>query len=114
MFWKTLKLDCSDGSKLWKTMKMANDSALEDAMFLWLTQKWSLEKLISGPLVHEKALEISTKLDSPKDFKTSRGWLKNFNLQHGIRKLQIEGEILSYSFSTSQSYKKYFYNVIKK
>ena len=35
------KLDSSDGSKLRKTMKMAKDSALEDAMFLWFTQRRS-------------------------------------------------------------------------
>lgn len=59
-------------------MKISNDSALEDAIFLWFTQRHILGKLISGPLLCEKVLKImNTKLDGSKDFNDSTCWLKN-------------------------------------
>ncbi|KAI4471816.1 hypothetical protein MML48_1g12419 [Holotrichia oblita] len=50
---------------------------------------------ISGPLICEKALQVNEKLNGPKDFNTSSGWLKNFKTQHGIRELDIQGETFS-------------------
>ncbi|CAD5206278.1 unnamed protein product [Bursaphelenchus okinawaensis] len=39
---------------------------------------------ITGPILREKALEISHKLDI-KDFKASEGWLSRFKIRHGIK-----------------------------
>lgn len=75
-----------------KTLRTANDFALEDAMYIWFTQKQSLCEPLSGPLVSEKALQFNEMLGGPSDFKASSEWLKNFKVRHGIRQLDIEGE----------------------
>ena len=73
----------------------AKDSKLEDAVYVWFTQKRSMGEPISGPLLCEKALQFNEKLGGSPDFKASSGWLKNSKSRHGIRELQIEGEKLS-------------------
>lgn len=70
---------------------MANNTALEVAMFIWFKQKRSLGEPISGPLICERVLEFNDKLGGPSDFKNSTIWLENFKSKHGIR--EIQGEI---------------------
>ena len=67
-----------------KTLRTANQSALEDAMHIWFTQMRSLGKPISEPLICE-VLQMNEKLDGPTDFKASISWLKNIKISHGIR-----------------------------
>lgn len=51
------------GSKKRKTMRTAKDATLDDAVFLWFTQRRSVRQPISGPLLCEKALDLNkTKL----------------------------------------------------
>lgn len=90
-----LKLDSEEGTLKRKTARSANNTALEDAMYMWFTQRRSLGEPMSGPLICEKALQFNEKLNGPKDFKASSGWLKNFKTRHGIRELDIQGEKLS-------------------
>ncbi|GFS83491.1 jerky-like protein [Trichonephila clavipes] len=68
----------------------ANDVVIDLALYLWFSQRRSK----SDPLLCEKALELNEKFDGSAYFKASTGWLKNFKPRHGIRELQIEGEIL--------------------
>lgn len=91
-----------------KTFRTANNSALEDAMYVWFTQRRSLGEPLSGPLVCEKALQFNEKLGGPADFKASSGWLRNFKLRHGIRELEIHGEKLSSDLNAAETYKKRF------
>ena len=65
------KLNSEDGSKTRKTLRMANNTALKDAMFICFTQRRTLGEPISGPLVCGKALEFNDKLGGPPDFKAS-------------------------------------------
>jgi hypothetical protein len=88
-------LDWTDGSSMRKTMKLAENTKLDDAVYKWFLQKWSTGEPISGPLLCEKALLFSEKISGPSTtFQASTGWLKHFKSHHGIRELRIEGEKL--------------------
>lgn len=106
------KLDSDDGPKLRKTMRTAKDNSLEDAMFLWFSQRRSLGEPISGPLIYEKALYFNEKLGSPADFKASTGWLKNFKSWLGIRELNVQGEKLSSDSSAAEAFETTFSNFV--
>lgn len=101
----TTKLDSDDGPKCRKTLKTSQNTKLDDSVYLWFTQRRNLGEPISGPLICEKALQLNKKLNGPTDFKASTGWLKNFKMRHGIRELQIEGEILSGDSAASEEFK---------
>ena len=49
---------------------------------------------ISGPLLQERARQISLQLDGPSagTFKGSNGWLAKFRTRHGIKHRAISGE----------------------
>lgn len=106
------KLDSDDGSKLRKTTRTAKDSSLEDAVFLWFSQRRSLGEPVSGPLLCEKALYFNEKLGGPADFKASTGWLKNFKSRHGIRELNVQGEVLSSDIPAAETFKTTFLNFV--
>lgn len=72
-----------------KTMKMAKHSAVDDALYIWSTQKRSQGVPLSGPLLTEKALFFNQKLTEDSTFKASQGWLEKFKHRHGIRELNI-------------------------
>ncbi|KAK9701880.1 Tc5 transposase DNA-binding domain [Popillia japonica] len=72
------KLDSEEGTLKRKTARPANNKVLEDAMYIWFTQRRSLGEPISGPSICEKALQFNEQPNGPKDFKASSGWLKNF------------------------------------
>ena len=90
------KMDSTEGSLKRKTMKLASDTKLDDALYLWFAQKRSQGVPISGPILMAKALELNEKVNPGDDkFKASSGWLKNFQSRHGIRQLAIQGETMS-------------------
>ena len=73
------KMDSTEGSLKRKTMKLASDTKLDDALYLWFAQKRSQGEPISGPILMAKALELNEKVNPGDDkFKASSGWLKNF------------------------------------
>ena len=77
-------------------MKLASDTKLDDALYLWFAQKRSQGVPISGPILMAKALELNEKVNPGDDkFKASSGWLKNFQSHHGICQLAIQGETMS-------------------
>ncbi len=89
------KMDSTSGSLKRKTMKMASDSVLDDALYLWFAQKRSQGIPITGPILIAKALDLNSKINRDQQFKASSGWLKNFQTRHGIRQLSIQGETMS-------------------
>ena len=74
-----------------KTMRLADDEKLDEALYLWFVQKRSQDMPVSGPIVSEKAMQLlSSKLHesdptTPAEFQASRGWLWRFCNRHGIR-----------------------------
>lgn len=99
------QLDSSDGSSSRKTMKLASNTNLDDAVFKWFTQKRCQGEPISGPILCEKAVQFNEKLGGTSNFQASTGWLKRFKSRHGIRELQIEGEKLSADSSAAESFR---------
>ena len=98
------QLDFSDGSSSRKTMKLASNTNLDDAVFKWFTQKRCQGEPISGPILYEKEVQFNEKLGG-SNFQASTGWLKRFKSRHGIRMLQIEEEKLSANSSAAESFK---------
>ena len=77
-------------------MKLASDTKLEDAIYLWFAQKLCQGVPISGPIFITNDLELNEKVNPGDDkFTASSEWPKNFQLCHGIRQLTIQGEIMS-------------------
>lgn len=96
-----------------KTMKMAKNSSIDDALYLWFTQKRSQGVPLSGPLLAEKAMFFSQKMDENSTFKASQGWLEKFKHRHGIRELNIQGEQLSAAnIETINAYKEEFKSIV--
>lgn len=77
-----------------KTLKLAINKLLEDTLYLWFTQR-SLSEPKSGPLLCGKALDFNKQLNGPPNLKASSEWLNNFKQRHGIRQLDVQGEMLS-------------------
>lgn len=98
------KLKSEDGLKKRKTMRKANDTSLEDAVYMWYVQKLSQGEVVTGPLLCEKALELNSKLGGPPDFKASTGWLKNFRSRHGIKQIHSEKETFTGDTSAATSF----------
>ena len=99
------KMDSTAGSLKRKTKKMASDSLLVDALFLWFAQKRSQGIPISGPILMGKALELNERMNKDQQFKGSTGWLKNFQARHGIRHLAIQGETMSANVESVADFK---------
>ena len=99
-----------------KTMRMADDDKLDEALFLWFVQKRSQGMPISGPLLCEKAIQLNSKLygESAPPFKASRGWLWRFCNRHGMRQLSIQGEKLSSDMTAPDPFKKELQDLIEK
>ena len=99
---KILKLtnntETSEGLKR-KSLKLANDERLDQALYTWFIQQRSTGTPISGPLLQEKAKHFSMQLNGEsadhESFKASTGWLDKFKNRHGIRSLSIQGEKLA-------------------
>ena len=72
------KMDSTEGPSKRKTMKLASDTRLDDALYLWFAQKRSQGVPVSGPILMAKALELNGKI-SPEDvqFKAGTGWLNH-------------------------------------
>ena len=90
------KMDSTEGSLKRKTMKLATNVMLDEALYIWFAQKRSQGIPILGPILMAKALELNEKIcPGDQTFKASTGWLKNFQSRHGIRQLAIQGETMS-------------------
>lgn len=110
-----LKLNSEEGTLKRKTARSTNNTALEDAMYMWFTQRRSLGEPISGPLICEKALQFNEQLNRQTDFKASSGWLQNFKFRHGIRELDIQGENLSSDLEAGNTFiEKFIKDAIEK
>lgn len=97
-----------------KVMKSATNDKLDKALFLWFLQKKTLGEPISGPTLRKQALIFNSKMGDTSDFKASSGWLRNFKSRHGIRELNIEGEILTCNSTSAKKFKETFLNTIKR
>ena len=75
---------------------------VDAACWKWFCQQRSKGAPVSGVLLQEKARVFFAKLyldADPESFKGSTGWLRKFNLRHGIKNTALRGEILSANMS---------------
>lgn len=80
---------------------------VDEACWKWFCQQRSKGAPVSGVLLQEKAKSFFSKLypdDNPESFKASTGWLTKFNFRHGIRNVQLRGEILSSEVSAIEPF----------
>jgi hypothetical protein len=78
-----------------KSMKLSVDKKLDQALYVWFRQKRMEGVPVSGPILCEKAVELSGILNGETDFTASKGWEWRFSQRHGIRQLSVQGEKLS-------------------
>ncbi|GBM29606.1 hypothetical protein AVEN_130084-1 [Araneus ventricosus] len=73
---------------------------VEKVLLQWFKQYRSVEIPISGPLLMEKAQEISNKLNVECDASFSSRWLQKFKLRHDITGKIVSGESGDVDFET--------------
>jgi hypothetical protein len=97
-----------------KVMKISDDRRLDQAVFLWFRQKRAEGIPISGPLLCEKALELSRILGGEESqIKASEGWKWGFCKRHGIRQLSFQGEKLSSDKEAADRFVPKFRNLVE-
>lgn len=80
---------------------------VDEACWKWFSQQRSKGAPVSGVLLQEKARSFFPKLypdEDPDCFKASTGWLTKFNTRHGIKNVQLRGEILSSDISAIEPF----------
>ena len=79
-----------------KTMRLGTSTILDKAVYLWFKQKRMDGIPISGPILCEKAIQLSKKLfGEGYKFVASEGWKWRFCDRHGIRSISSQGEKLA-------------------
>ncbi|CAM4843328.1 unnamed protein product [Rotaria magnacalcarata] len=79
---------------------------IDEVLFEWFTAQRAKHIPISGPLLQEKARQISEEFGlQPDEFKASNGWLENFRNGHMIGYRQISGESASVCTTTTEEWK---------
>ena len=79
---------------------------IDEILFEWFTAQRAKHIPISGPLLQEKAREISEELGLlPGEFKASSGWLEKFRNRHMIGYRQISGESGGVCATTTEEWK---------
>lgn len=74
-----------------KRLREAAYPDLENAVLLWLKRARSSNLPINGPILREKAEELSLRLGI-EDFKCSDGWISRFKERHGLSFKTVSGE----------------------
>lgn len=96
--------------RLRRSLKISKDDKLDRVMYKWILQKRSTGTASSGPLIQEEAFELNTKLGNNRSFKAPTGWLKQFELRYGTRKLDLAEGKLSADSSTAKEFLQVFNN----
>lgn len=96
-----------------KAMKVGEDKALDQAVYIWFKQKRMEGVPISGGIIREKALELSKKLNGDTAFTASEGWKWRFCKRHGIQQLSVQGEKLSGDNEQAEQFKVSFRKLVK-
>lgn len=102
----------TSGVKKLKMMKKATNNQVNEALYLWFTQRREQGLPISGPLLKEKALHFNKEIGADGQFKASEGWLESWKNRYGVRKLQISGEKLSANQDDVDNFKTFLHSFV--
>lgn len=76
-----------------KRLRGAKNNEIDSTLLEWLRKARSKNIPITGPMLQEKAMQISKALDvQPEEFKASNGWLNRFKTRNGIKAKYISGD----------------------
>lgn len=76
-----------------KRLRGAKNNEIDSTLLEWLRKARSKNIPITGPMLQEKAMQISKALDvQPEEFKASNGWLNRFKTRNGIKAKFISGD----------------------
>lgn len=78
-----------------KTIKLGEDSDLDECLYRWFLIKRSEGVPLSGPILRAQAVKFHNDLYGNTDFKASDGWFSRWKARHGIHQVNIEGEARS-------------------
>lgn len=105
---KEIESNAFNGSTKRKKIKFGKYLALEKILVKWIHEANNYSVPINGPIIQEKALEIS-KLLNVKDFNATNGWLDRFKNRHLIVYSRINCK-----FKSDVDIKFWFLNLISK
>ena len=76
-----------------KRLRGTKNNEIDSTLLEWLRKARSKNISITGPMLQEKAMQISKALDvQPEEFKASNGWLNRFKTRNGIKAKFISGD----------------------
>ena len=88
---------------------------VDEACWKWFCHQRSKGAPVSGVLLQEKAHSFFYRLypdADPESFKASTGWLTKYNTRHGIKNVQLQGEIMSSDMSRVEPFREELDKVI--
>lgn len=86
--------------------KIKNDlgKKIDDETYSWFVAQRAKNLPISGPILQERARQISMEFCGNVEFKASNGWLDKFKSRHGISYRAICGESAGVNFITTNEW----------
>ena len=103
-------MDCyeqNENSTKKRNLRDESSQQLDEKVYEWFVTQRSKNIPISGPLLQERARQISLQLGgaSAGTFKGSNGWLQKFRTRHGIKHRAICGESATVDPATVDDWK---------
>lgn len=96
-----------------QTLKKPKLDQLDSVLYTWFSVKRSEGKPVTGPMLIEKAKQFQREMNLPVgDCVFSDGWLRNFKIRHGIRRLDVSGETRSADNDSAVEYKDTFESIV--
>ena len=95
-----------------KTLKRAKLGELDRGLYLWFLARHSEGKAVSGPALIDEARKLKDRLGIEEECEFSVGWLRNFKMRHGIRRLKVQGERRSADTAAADSFSTEFLALI--
>jgi hypothetical protein len=97
-----------------QTLKKPKLDELDEILYKWFCAKRSEGKPVTGPMVMGKGKQLREDLGiAETDCMFSDGWLHRFKNRHGIRKLDVAGELRSADRDAAEEYKAIFDSLVK-
>ena len=92
-----------------KRVRNSKFGELNDSLFQWYCMATSRNLFPDGPILMEKAKEISHRLGHPEgSFKASNGWLEAWKKRYNIKQVAVSGESGDVSGDTVSSWREGF------